>query len=154
MNSNKFAAYACLLSAVIFAVVGIFADHSLTLDMHVHDTYFVISLPHTLTAVKLIFLLGWICYYFLPSFFPFKTLTWIQVVITLLMSLVIVGNTLWARRFIDLISVEGFELNNRYMIWAFLGLMSGLLLFIGHFVIGTLLCLFRRFNSPSFNSPL
>ena len=75
-----------LTTAVIIFIASFFVfDH--TLDIHIHDTYFIISASQILWAIVILLLVFWILYLLTTRILFSKVLTWVHIILAVLTSI-------------------------------------------------------------------
>jgi heme/copper-type cytochrome/quinol oxidase subunit 1 len=74
------------LFGLIIFLFSFFSNNSGTLDLHIHDTVFIISIPHILKALAAALLFFWLIYNFTIKILFSKAITWIHIIGTLLFS--------------------------------------------------------------------
>ena len=114
---------------VVFAIIIFFISFFLTqdtVDFHLHDTMYVMSLPHIFWLLAILILFFALVYKLTNRFLLSKYLSWIHIILTLLSLLAILLYPIWAYRshstFIDG-SFERFIAMNRLLSW-FAGLFA------------------------------
>ena len=83
-----------LLTALILFIISFFMWGQ-SLDLHLHDTYFVISTIYFIWAFALIFLVVWTIYKLTNKILLTKYLTWLHVVTTLIVLILLMTAGLW-----------------------------------------------------------
>lgn len=79
-----------LLAAILFFIASIFMSNQ-ALDMHLYDTYFILSLFHFIWSIIILLLLFW-TFNLLTSHILFsKVLTWLHIVLIVLASISLVA---------------------------------------------------------------
>lgn len=74
-----------LITALFFGCLATFIiDSGQQLDLHLHDTYFIVAHNHIVMLLALIALLMWILYVLINRFLYSRTLIWIHVVMSIL----------------------------------------------------------------------
>ena len=74
-----------LLAALIFVLISFFvSEENGTVDLHLHDTYFIIAHTHVFWLLAILSLFSWIIYALTEKILFSKVLTWTHVVITML----------------------------------------------------------------------
>ena len=66
-----------------------------TLDVHLHDTYYVFPAVYLFWTIALAFLLAWTVYKLTNRFLLTKILTWFHVVTTLIFLIILMTANLW-----------------------------------------------------------
>lgn len=72
-----------LLTAILIYVAGLFS-RSITLDLHLHDTYFVIALKSLTSFLAISLLVGWLIYVLTIKYLYSKKLGWLHILLTIL----------------------------------------------------------------------
>ena len=72
-----------LFSLSVF-LISFFSNNSGTVDLHIHDTVFIVSTPHILKALAMMLLFFWLIYNFTSKILFSKALTWLHILGTLL----------------------------------------------------------------------
>ena len=83
-----------ILIVTILILISIFLRERL-IDIHIHDTKFVISLMPVLWIISVTLILGWAIYRLTNKFLLTKYLTWFHVIATLLVFIFFIGVCLW-----------------------------------------------------------
>ena len=99
--------YLLFISALLFLISFLTSDK--TLDIHLHDTYFVIGYSHILVALSLLLFLQWLIYFLLRKFNLLQMLTWIHVIITILFILFLAYTLTSNDRFVRFIDLSSFQ---------------------------------------------
>jgi heme/copper-type cytochrome/quinol oxidase subunit 1 len=73
-----------LLTALTFGCLAAFTDPGQQLDIHLHDTYFIVAHNQILMLLALIALLLWTLYVLTNKFLYSRTLAWIHIVMSIL----------------------------------------------------------------------
>jgi heme/copper-type cytochrome/quinol oxidase subunit 1 len=144
--------YHLLFIAAILVLIASFFTMNETMDIHLHDTYYVISAAWTYWAIVVLLLVLWLIYVFTNRFLLSKPLTWIHVVLTIVLALLLTvfvfnpdrGSAGMARDYTDWSAFDEFERYNRMITYALLLLPLGLLLYIINLVGG----LIKRSRTP------
>jgi len=142
-----------LLSGLVLVVASFFVGQKETVDIHVHDTYYVIAQGHVLLLFAFIVWVLWFLYLLTRKALYSKSLTWTHVAITLLAILVLIfvlyfnSDTFPARprRYLDFsgwTSYGQFSRNMRVIAFSIFGLLLGQITFLINLVLG----LFKRFT--------
>jgi cytochrome c oxidase subunit 1 len=86
-----------LLTALFFGLISFFkSSQNSTIDLHLHDTYFVIDHTHIFGFLAIVALLMWILYLLINKILYSKALSWAHIIITIL-TLVIFALALFLR---------------------------------------------------------
>jgi heme/copper-type cytochrome/quinol oxidase subunit 1 len=72
-----------LLTAILIYIAGLFSG-SITLDLHLHDTYLVITLKSLTSFLAISLLVGWLIYVFTIKHLYSKKLSWLHILLTIL----------------------------------------------------------------------
>lgn len=72
-----------LIGAICFFVISFFTS-SQTIDIHIHDTYFVIGVFHFYIFIAFVLLFFWLLYLLLKNFLFSNLLTWIHIIAILI----------------------------------------------------------------------
>lgn len=68
--------------AILLFLFG-FLNFRSVIDIHLHDTFYVITVKHLLRALAVLFLLLWLLYFITKKYLYSKLLTWIHVIVTI-----------------------------------------------------------------------
>src|SRR5688572_4819771 len=128
-------------------LISFLINQNTTIDIHVHDTYFVIAQAHFLWVFVFILWILWSLYFLTRKVLYSKSLTWIHVIITLLAVLLLLflmyfsSNifSLESRRFLDFSSLNSFNRNYgtmRWMVYSLFALFFGQFLFLINLGVG------------------
>ena len=145
-----------LLTAVLILIASFFA-FDYTLDIHIHDTYFIIAMTHLIWATIILLLIFWIIYLLTKHLLFSKFLTWVHIILTVLTSIFLVAFLFYPnnyyqglggmpRRYYDYSSLENLLRHNNLtkgVVISLLVLSLGLLTYIINFIVG----LFKKFRS-------
>jgi heme/copper-type cytochrome/quinol oxidase subunit 1 len=141
-----------LLTGLIFVLASFFLlNQNNSVDVHIHDTYFVIAHAHIFWFLAILSLLVWTLYFLTNKFLFSKTLTWAHIIITILTLILFVFtlyfgdslSNLKPRRYYDHSSLNSFGAADKYTkaIGRTLSiLIFGQIIFIINFIAG----LFKR----------
>jgi heme/copper-type cytochrome/quinol oxidase subunit 1 len=136
-----------LLTGLVLVLISFFLDQSKTVDIHVHDTYYVIAQGHVFIFFAFIVLVLWFLYLLTKKFLYSKSLTWTHVIITLfpllfLLFLLNFGSDIINPRprcYLDYSNWNKFNAYNRDMRWISyitIALLLGQIIFIVNLIIG------------------
>jgi cytochrome c oxidase subunit 1 len=78
-----------LLTALIILMASFFASNE-TLDIHLHDTYFIIALTNLFAGISVLLLILWLLYLFTSRLLFSNMLTWIHILSTTIAFLLLV----------------------------------------------------------------
>ena len=81
-SKYSFKPYDLLLFTAILLWIGSWLPSDRTLDIHLHDTYYVIAEKHLLWALSVVLLVLWVLYKLLAQVLYSKVLTWLHVLLT------------------------------------------------------------------------
>jgi heme/copper-type cytochrome/quinol oxidase subunit 1 len=140
-----------LLAAGIVLIASFFAFDK-TVDIHLHDTYFVIAMTYSFWLLIIMLLLLWTFYRLAKRFLFSKVLTWLSLLLTVSSSLFLVAVSFYSdsyynglagtpRRYYDYGSWNSFTIRDnltKAVVVFVLLLFIGLVIFIANFVIGLL----------------
>jgi cytochrome c oxidase subunit 1 len=132
-----------LIAAVLLLVFSLFMGDR-TLDIHLHDTYYVIGYAHIFLALSIFLFLQWMIYFLLRKFRMVSLLTWMHIVLTILFLLFLVYTLTSNNRlagFIDLSAFERTSISWKHTgigHWAFMLFVTGQIIWIVNIVIGVL----------------
>ncbi len=144
-----------LLTAVLILIASFFAFDQ-TFDIHLHDTYFIITTTHSFWVIIILLLIFWTLYLLTKRFLFSKVLTWLNVVILVATSVFLVVISFYSnsyynglagmpRRYYDYNSWDTFILYNNMtkgVLVTILLLILGQIIFIVNIVIG----LFKKYT--------
>jgi heme/copper-type cytochrome/quinol oxidase subunit 1 len=82
-----------LLTALLLFAVGFFVTN--TIDIHLHDTYFVLPFRLLIWSMAIIFVLLWVLYLVTKKALLSKTLSWIHILLTILSCLFLITMFYW-----------------------------------------------------------
>jgi hypothetical protein len=83
-----------LLASVLLALGAFYIPRQI-LDIHLHDTYYVISVTYLFWAIALMFLFAWVGYKLTNRYLLTKYLTWFHVASTLIVVMILLTTKLW-----------------------------------------------------------
>jgi hypothetical protein len=83
-----------LLTSALLLLGSVFIPGQ-TLDMHLHDTYYVFPAVYLFWTIALAFLLAWTVYKLTNRFLLTKFLTWFHIVTTLIFLIILMIANLW-----------------------------------------------------------
>jgi heme/copper-type cytochrome/quinol oxidase subunit 1 len=141
-----------LLTALIFILTSIFLlKQSNSVDIHLHDTYFVIAHTHIFWLLAVLALFVWTLYLVTNKFLYSKALSWIHITITIL-TLFLFALTLFSsdsfmnpapRRYYDYSnwnSIDNYTMFTKAIAIIIFVLLFGQLLYVVNLIVG----LFKR----------
>ena len=143
-----------LMMGVILIITSWFIDQNLTLDVHVHDTYYVIGITQIFWLFALIVWVLWFLNLITQKLLYSKSYTWLHVIITLIAIVILIfllcfGNGNFypiPRRFISFSSMNKFDvfssLNVRLIIFCIIIFFLGQITYLINLVLG----LIKRFR--------
>jgi heme/copper-type cytochrome/quinol oxidase subunit 1 len=121
-------------------------------DIHLHDTYFVIAQNHIFWLLSIITFFIWLLYFLTNKILYAKVLTWTHVILTILTLLLLVSTLYFgdsilgpiAGGYIDISHVKSFD---QYRTYSKSVEISILVLFLGQviFVVNVILGLLKRY---------
>jgi len=79
-----------LLLAALALIIASFFISNQAIDLHIHDTYFVIAVEHIFWAVSLLLLFHWILYRLLNNLLFSIFLSWMNILLTVICCAMIV----------------------------------------------------------------
>ena len=138
-----------LLTAFAILIVSLFTSDE-TVDIYLHDTYFIIALAHFLQAMSVLLLILWTLYLFAQRFLLSKFLMWMHIIFTIASLLFLVAILFYSnhyyqglagkpRRYYDYGSWNQIMLSKNLtkgVLATFLMVMLGFFAFIINFFIG------------------
>lgn len=142
-----------LLTAILFFIATFFVNNQ-ALDMHLHDTYFIISLPHLFWLIIILLLIFWMLYLFTKRILFSKVLTWTHIVLLVLTSISLVpilfysnfqGKARSPRRYYDINNWETMAQPDglaKGIVVIFGAIFLGVLIYVINFIMG----LIKRFS--------
>ncbi|MFT3679383.1 MAG: hypothetical protein QM791_03870 [Ferruginibacter sp.] len=86
------------LIIIILLVISFFLSDQI-LDIHVHDTYLIISMTHLFWVITILLLIPWILYLSTKHLLFSKTLTWIHIVLAVASSLLLAIVSFYANNY-------------------------------------------------------
>ena len=89
-NFKKRPYHLLLLTAILLFIATFFVNNQ-SLDMRLHDTYFIISFPHLFWQIIILLLIFWMLYLFTKRILFSKVLTWTHIVLLVLTSISLAG---------------------------------------------------------------
>jgi hypothetical protein len=106
-----------LLTALVLLIASYFMRGQ-SVDLHIHDTYFVISLNYFIWTISIIFVLLWGLYTWTEQILWTKKLTWFHVLATLMVFVALATTGIWHDMFIppvksDTTSFQNFLQNQK-----------------------------------------
>lgn len=79
-----------ILAALLLFIISFFPGGGV-IDIHLHDTMVVISMTHFFWALSIVLLLVWMIYLFTNNILLTKYLTWIHIIATLIVLIVLIS---------------------------------------------------------------
>jgi len=136
-----------LLAGIIFVVSSLFTiNQNKTVDIHLHDTYYIIGRTHILWLLTFLAFFVWALYILTNRFLLSKALTWAHVIITLLTLLLL--ETFFfgfnftdhpTRRYLDYSNWNSFDVYAQYsktIVIIVIALVLGQVVFVVNFIGG------------------
>ena len=136
-----------LLAGIVFVLSSLFTfNQNSTVDIYLHDTYYIIGRTYILWLLTFLTLFIWALYIMTNKFLLSKALTWVHVIITILTLLLLIGTLffgynftkLTTRRYMDYSNWKSFDAYAKYskaiaviVIALFLGQVVYVVNFIG-----------------------
>jgi heme/copper-type cytochrome/quinol oxidase subunit 1 len=142
-----------IIAAIITLLSIAVINPSAAIDIHTHDSYFIIAIQHIFWLVALVAICFWIMYFIFRKLIFSNNLTWIHVVVTsialLILLLLVTGQI--GNGFSGYCDINNFELNNilsqHYMLVLITGiLLLAQLLFALNIFIGAFKFLSKKFS--------
>jgi len=90
--------YHLLLVTALALLIGSFIDWDQTIDIHLHDTYYVLPAPFMYWQGVIIAVLLWVVYHLTHGILLNKALTWVHIIVTLISPFLI---RIWYDRFFE-----------------------------------------------------
>ncbi|MEO6330832.1 MAG: hypothetical protein ABIO55_17990 [Ginsengibacter sp.] len=87
-----------LLTAVLILIASFFAFDK-TLDIHLHDTYFIITMAHSFWIIIILLLIFWTLYLLTKRFLFSKILTWLNVILIVATSVFLVTISFYSNNY-------------------------------------------------------
>ena len=136
-----------LLTGLLLVLASFIMTQERTVDIHLHDTYYVIAQGHVFIFLAFIVWVLWFLYLLTRKLLYSKTLTWIHVIITLLTLLFLLfllnfgGDTFnpTPRRYLDASNWTTFNRYEQGMQWiayTLLALFLAQIIFIVNLIVG------------------
>ncbi len=149
--------YDLLVVTAVLILIASFFVFDQTLDIHLHDTYFIIVMPHLFWATILLLLIFWTLYLLTKRFLFSKLLIWTQIILTVGTSVFLVAISFYSnnyyqglagipRRYYDFSSWNTLLLHNNLtkgVLMAPILMTLGLLIYIVNLVVG----LFKNYSN-------
>jgi len=127
-------------TALVLVVLSVFIDNRSTIDVHAHDTYFVLSKKMVLWAFAVLAFVLWLFYWLAAGLMLSRSLIWMHLVLTIGGLVCLSITTLLVERFIDFgIWRLGFKTASSasgFTTWSGLVLVVCQLLFVFNFLAG------------------
>ncbi|HEY0356771.1 MAG TPA: hypothetical protein VGC29_11230 [Flavisolibacter sp.] len=140
-----------LHTGLALVLASFLIDQDKTLDIHIHDTYYIIAQTHLFLAFGFLVGLLWVLYLLLRKILYSKILTRVHIISTIVIVLFLVFifqfNQIfpqYPRRYLDLGKWSHSQFDHPVMKWMFYGFIS-LLLFQCVFVINIIAGIAKRF---------
>ncbi|PVD49374.1 hypothetical protein DC498_25390 [Terrimonas sp.] len=133
-----------LLIAILLFVFS-FITWGESIDLHLHDTYFVISTIFFIWALGIAFLLVWAIYMLTSKILWKRFLTWVHVLVTIFILIALLAANFWHDKLIppikrDFVSFETFQSDTEREVKIFLPLvvlfLVGQLAFLINILVG------------------
>ena len=132
---------------LVLVLTSFFLHQDKTLDIHVHDTYYVIAQGHVYIFLALVVWFLWALYLVTRKILYSKSLTWIHVIITLLTLLFLLfllnfGGDLFnqsPRRYLDYSvwkTFNRYEQDTRWITYFTIALLLGQITFFVNLIVG------------------
>jgi len=84
-----------LLMTAILLVIFSFLPWGQSFDIHLHDTYFIISTVYFIWALSIIFFLTWTIYKWISKILWKRFLTWFHVLVTIFILIALLTANFW-----------------------------------------------------------
>lgn len=151
--------YHLLLLTAILLLIASFFVHNQTLDMHLHDTYFIISMSHLFWLIIILLLIFWILYLLTKHLLFSKVLIWVHVLLLILSSISLVVILFYSnyqgvagslRQYYDFSNWEAmvqFDGLARGIMVIFLAIFLGVIIYVINLIIGLINRFCSRRNS-------
>ena len=131
-----------LIATILLLVASLFVLNE-TLDIHLHDTYYIIPTAYALWAIVLFLILLWIIYLVTNRWLFSKSLVWLHVVISTAASLFIViyllnfrGIAGMPRRYVDYDEWDMFRQYRESIVVSVMVLGGGVFVYLVNLVAG------------------
>jgi heme/copper-type cytochrome/quinol oxidase subunit 1 len=136
-----------LLTGLLLVVTSFLLNQNRTIDIHVHDTYYVITQGHFFIFLAIIVWVLWILYMVTNKVLYSKSLTWVHVIITLVTLLFLLfflnnGGDIFnpkPRRYLDYSNFTTFnryERDTRWITYITIALLFGQVTFFVNLIVG------------------
>lgn len=136
-----------LLTGLVLVLTSFFINQNRTIDIHVNDTYYVITQGHVFIFSAFIISVLWALYLVTRKILYSKSLTWIHIIVTLvtllfLFFLLNFGSNILnpsSRRYLDANNRTTFNMHEQYTRWnvyIMIALIFGQVTFILNLIIG------------------
>ena len=139
--------YHLLLVAFLLLTVVSFLFGKKTIDIHVHDTFFVTPLHFYFIAIAVLLLVSWLLHQFSRNIFRYQKLVAVHVILIILPTIFLaLLPGIYDSQYIDVssFSLKRFQLLNMGILTAILVFLLAQVLFIINFIAGLIL----RYRSP------
>jgi heme/copper-type cytochrome/quinol oxidase subunit 1 len=134
---------------IVLIIISFFVVSS-TIDIHLHDTYYIIGYQQFFWLIALIILFFALLYRITNQVLLSKFLTWLQIIITLLSFIALIAFIFWGneatRRYIDVSAWNSFHrlsVISKIISWIVLIFIFGQVVFIVNIIGG----LIKKFSS-------
>lgn len=102
-----------LLAGIVFMLSSLFTfKQNNTIDIHLHDTYYIIAHTHILWLLTFLVFFVWTLYSLTNRFLLSMALTWAHVIITLLTLFLLIGTLFFGYNFTDLTTRRYLDYSN------------------------------------------
>jgi heme/copper-type cytochrome/quinol oxidase subunit 1 len=121
-----------LFAGLVLLIISIFSSSSI--DIQVHDTYYVIWKRHLFIVFGIFVIFLWILYLFMVRLLYSRALSWIHILITIIPALFFISMPVWYH--ISLYDFRGYRRWNGILVIVIVALVIGQLILIVNLVIG------------------